>query len=183
MKNKWMVCIATVGSILLLSDAGARQTESAEAAMADQFSIALREASRAAAPLKSLADVELHLKEVMATPLLALHEDQRRRFVNSLVFTDKGLASYSWQSLTELSVADRYRILALFGAQNDLTKLPHMPVKSEAEESMIFLASLQEGLSASMTQRNSVCWVRGPNVVRCEYEYGANCDPNACRPR
>lgn len=181
MKNKWMVCMAAVGSILLLSDAGASQIENAEGAMADQVSIALREASRSAAPLKSLADVDLHLRDVPATPLLALNEDQRRRFVNSLVFTDKGLASYSWLSLTELSIVDRYRILALFGAQNDLTKLPYMPVKSEAEESMIFLASLQDGLS--MTQRNSVCWVREPNVVRCEYEYGANCDPNACRPR
>jgi len=84
------------------------------------------------APIKSRADLGEYLQHMPPqSPLLALSENGRNEFLHSLVFTERGLASYRYIPLQQIDIADAYRILALFGVQSSLAVSSGMQAKSE----------------------------------------------------
>lgn len=74
-----------------------------------------RELSFLLAPIQSKEDLAAYLLHIennaqSNSPLLRLTPDARKRFINSLVFTEKGLASYYYGDLVvQLSASEAYR--------------------------------------------------------------------------
>lgn len=70
------------------------------------------------ADVKSRRDLAIHLQRAGGkSPLNALSPAARERFLDSLVFNERGLAEYRHDDLArELSVTQAFRILRLFGA-------------------------------------------------------------------
>lgn len=67
--------------------------------------------------IQSARDLETHLQTTPDSPLNRMSPDARQRFVDSLVFTDRGLASYRYVELQSLSTTDVFEILNLFGVE------------------------------------------------------------------
>lgn len=76
------------------------------------------------ARIRSAADLDRYLRTHETSPLDALSEPSRKRFVESLVFTDQGLGSYRYRELeAELSPRQAFELLSLFGAQKTVAQL------------------------------------------------------------
>lgn len=74
--------------------------------------------------IRSAADLDSYLQAHETSPLDALSEPSRKRFVESLVFTDQGLGSYRYRELEEeLSPRQAFELLSLFGAQKTVARL------------------------------------------------------------
>ena len=58
-----------------------------------------QEIDMAVAPIKSLLDLKRHLRTAVDSPLSKLPPHSRKAFIDSLVFTPKGVGSYSWASI------------------------------------------------------------------------------------
>lgn len=71
-----------------------------------------------AAPIHSRATLKIYLAQtkMAASPLHYLSPGARRRFLASLAFNDKGLASFYYKDLVQLPIPDADFILNLFGA-------------------------------------------------------------------
>ncbi|MDP5211095.1 hypothetical protein [Microbulbifer sp. 2205BS26-8] len=103
------------------------------------------------APIKNQIDLQTYLASapIENTPLGALSEAEREIFINSLVFTNKGLASFNYDVLSYGPTATEiYSILALFGAQTITPFLPGIMIASELDNSIME--------AAKTLQRNSV---------------------------
>ncbi|MDP5210734.1 hypothetical protein [Microbulbifer sp. 2205BS26-8] len=101
------------------------------------------------APIKNQVDLQTYLASapIENTPLVALSEVEREIFINSLVFTNKGLASFNYDALSYGPTATEvYSILALFGAQALTPFLPGIMIASELDRSIMETAkTLQRG--------------------------------------
>ncbi len=90
----------------------------------------------ATAPLQSNADLLKYLGYLPSqSPLRALSEGARTSFIASLRFHDGGLASFSTLEMErELTLQQAHDVLALFGMQEAILKLPiEVASKEEAE--------------------------------------------------
>ncbi len=87
------------------------------------------------APVNSRGRLDLHLIELSPeSPLMLLSPLARKQFVDSLVFGDRGLASFSYEPIvSELSAGEAYRLLSLFGAQRAIVHIPGLRKASEAD--------------------------------------------------
>jgi hypothetical protein len=127
------------------------------------------------APVKSHADLQRHLKVATDSPLRKLPPRQRKAFIDSLVFTPKGLGSYSWLPLQgTLGMSDAYRVLALFGMQSDAASIPGMAPKTEAEHHMVEIAPM-----IRHDWNHKTCVIFSEHRRVCEEQYGAACS-RAC---
>ncbi len=135
------------------------------------------EVDRAVAPIQSKADLDAYLRSGIKSPLFALRKPLRERFISSLVFTNHGLASYSWKELSTLSVEDSYKILSLFGEQGAIASIPGVSAKNRNEENILLISPTPS--IRHDTIENAACIVDGSQtpVSRCVYEYGSNCNP------
>jgi hypothetical protein len=85
-----------------------------------------------AAPIRSRADLDDYLSHMPPrSPLFKLPEQARTEFIQSLVFTELGLASYRYLPLQQIDMADAYRILALFGVQSSLAVSSGIEAKTQ----------------------------------------------------
>ncbi|WP_182267057.1 hypothetical protein [Stenotrophomonas maltophilia] len=91
------------------------------------------------APVNSLGRLDLHLIELSPeSPLMLLSPLARKQFVDSLVFGDRGLASFNYDPIVaELSASEAYRLLALFGAQRAITYIPGLRRASKADDVVV----------------------------------------------
>lgn len=72
----------------------------------------------AAAPIKSPRDLELHLKSHPGdSPLMVMAPLNRRLFLDSLRFNEKGVTTLRYDVLESLTPTEAYQILSLFGMQ------------------------------------------------------------------
>ena len=72
--------------------------------------------------IKSQKDLEFYLTiKDKAFPLNLLNEKDKVTFVESLKFNDAGLTSYNYTILENLKEDDVFKILALFGFENNTT--------------------------------------------------------------
>lgn len=87
------------------------------------------------ADVKSRQDLAAHLRlAAAASPLNALSPGARERFLDSLVFNDRGLVEYRFDDMKrELSVTQAYRILRLFGAADSAPFLRTMQPRDEVD--------------------------------------------------
>ena len=91
------------------------------------------------APVNSLGRLDLHLIELSPeSPLMLLSPLARKQFVDSLVFGDRGLASFSYEPIvSELSAGEAYRLLSLFGAQRAIVHIPGLRQESAADHVVV----------------------------------------------
>jgi hypothetical protein len=77
----------------------------------------LLELSRLNATIRSEEDLALYLEidKVLPTPLDYFSQSQKKLFIDSLVFTDHGLASFHLDVVRELGAARGAEVLELFG--------------------------------------------------------------------
>ncbi|MEX1829016.1 hypothetical protein [Luteibacter sp. CQ10] len=94
-----------------------------------------REIDEARAPIKSESDLRKYLlTESLSSPLNRLSPDAKARFISSLIFSEKGLGSYNYQSLEdELTASQIYDVLSLFGAQATTHLISGAKVESKAD--------------------------------------------------
>jgi len=71
-------------------------------------------------PLRSRHQLDAYLRTSPQSPLHNLGPAKMKAFVNSLVFTSKGVGSYSYTDLAGLPSAEAQGILGLFGLQDDI---------------------------------------------------------------
>ena len=96
-----------------------------------------REIAAQLAPIKSRDDLQRYqtTTPASANPLSKLSPAGRQRFLDSLVFNDRGeLAGFRYGDLeAELSVSEIYRILSLFGAQHTTSLMTKAKVVNKAD--------------------------------------------------
>lgn len=98
---------------------GSSDSEVMPASDIDEVARAL-ELSRFNAPIKSKDDLDIHLSLAQpgTSPFHALSVEALKRFIDSLVFTDYGLASWRYDDIViELSDRQIYEIMKMFGQQ------------------------------------------------------------------
>ncbi|MDP5211341.1 hypothetical protein, partial [Microbulbifer sp. 2205BS26-8] len=95
------------------------------------------------APIKNQVVLKNYLATtpIENTPLGVLPEVEREIFINSLVFTRRGLASFDYSVLSYGPTATEvYNILALFGSQSTTPFLPGLTIASESDNSIMRVA-------------------------------------------
>lgn len=87
------------------------------------------------APINSLEQLDDHMNApTLDSPMMALSQSARERFMAGLQFGSQGLASYDYEPITsELTAAQAYRLLSLFGAQRTLSLLPGLEIESASD--------------------------------------------------
>lgn len=91
------------------------------------------------APINSQVRLQEHLQALSSdSPLHALSIPARQRFVASLRFNDSGITSLRYQDVVEeLSYSEAYRLLALFGAERTLGKMPLLRIETSEDERIL----------------------------------------------
>ncbi len=109
-----------------------------------------------------------------------------------MIFTNYGLASYSFIPLQSLSVSDAYAVLSLFGEQRAVGRIPQMKARNKTEESILLVS--RSGLYTPQGEGDpppmpteplphQACYVdstNNPPQLWCEPYPGAMCNPK-CR--
>jgi len=106
-----LAVIALIAAFASPSDSLAQQPDQAQ-------SRAISE--RLQSPLRNRHQLDAYLKTSPASPLHKLGPAKMKAFVSSLVFTSRGVGSYSNVDLAGLPSADAQEILGLFGLQDDV---------------------------------------------------------------
>lgn len=98
-----------------------------------------REIARQLATVQNQADLASYMLSIPKdSPLLLLSDGARDRFIQSIVFTDHGVASFQYADLrAELSASEVYRLLSIFGLQNSTKSIPDLRIESAADEAVI----------------------------------------------
>jgi len=178
MKIRTFTLLAVVLSVVLPAAVAADRTAPTAVEWGAEVAARQGQIELAVAPIRSRADLSSHLRTHRDSPLLRLPSAQRQRFIDGLVFTEQGLASYSYLPLEgALSVTDTYRILALFGAQGSIASFQNRRPDSDAERAMLEAAGLS-AMAAVPSWRHGICVINGANR-RCVRQYGSNCS-RAC---
>jgi hypothetical protein len=93
------------------------------------------------APIRSTTELETYLQSRKVSPFSSLSERSQRLFLESLVFTEKGLASYRYRELEEeLTPRQAFELLSLFGAQKTIAQLRFLQSSPEELEAMAKIA-------------------------------------------
>lgn len=151
--------------------------------------------NRHAAIIKTEDDLVSHLAaaEWTGSPLDALSDDAKRRFIGDLVFGNGGVASFNSAVLTsELTPTESYSILALFGLQDAVVHMRHKKVETSLDAALNRscgaggggfwgierAAPGAVGVSAACTE-----YVVGKcdGVGTCRHRTGYTCHPPSCK--
>jgi hypothetical protein len=109
---------------------------------AKDLALLQREISGRMAQIKSEVDLQAYLNSArgLPTPFDLLSPGSKRRFIESLVFTERGLGSFTYSDIrNELSLSEAYRLLALFGREATAASIRGIRVESE-EDQLVFQA-------------------------------------------
>jgi len=129
------------------------------------------------APIRSSAELDLYLAQHRNSPLHQLRPDLRQRFIESFVFTKKGLASYSYLPLERLSVTEAYRLLSLFGVQSSIGGIRGLRATNASERTILEASSTS--IAANPDWKDGICVIHGPAPGICHDRHGSNCS-RAC---
>ena len=86
--------------------------------------------NNAAPVIQSTQELESYLQTTPDSPLNRLPTDARQHFLNSLRFSENGLASFRYTDLKALPATDVAQILSLFGIGHTTSLLPKDNTKS-----------------------------------------------------
>ncbi|QDH69115.1 hypothetical protein [Marilutibacter alkalisoli] len=95
-----------------------------------------RELAYQLAPIKSDMDLRTYLARNRSkdSPLNLLSPGARQRFIQSLVFTNKGLASFDYRDIQiELNATQTYQLLSLFGVQRSTRAIPNLEATTASD--------------------------------------------------
>jgi len=135
---------ALIFTAITCTAANAQQSPSAR--MLEEKEIVERDISVMLAPIRSKAT----LQEYLAThqknsPFAALSPGAKRRFVQSLRFSEKGLSGYEYGDLQhELTVTQIYKLLSLFGVETSASAIPGLKAKSKSDELILLRGKLNQ---------------------------------------
>jgi hypothetical protein len=122
----------------------------------------------AAATIRSRAQLDQHLTTNLTSPMDRIPEAARRTFLDSLVFTDWGLGSYSYEPLAaNLSPTEIYQILSLFGVQSSIGAIPELVAQNPTERAMLRPLQYPD-------KRDAACY-SGDQWTYCQVAKGAVC--------
>ncbi|MBI1365379.1 MAG: hypothetical protein GC153_05420 [Alphaproteobacteria bacterium] len=90
---------------------------------------------QALAPIKSKADLDRYLSTATVSPLDWLSSNAKWEFIGSLVFHERGLASYRYDVLAkELTPTQIYQLLSLFGAQHTTSMIKGAKIVTDTDK-------------------------------------------------
>ena len=91
------------------------------------------------APINSRAQLESHMVGLkFDSPMADFSQGARERFIAGLQFGSEGLAGYDYEPITsELTAAQAYRLLSLFGAQRTISLLPGLKIESASDRAVM----------------------------------------------
>ncbi|MDP5210465.1 hypothetical protein [Microbulbifer sp. 2205BS26-8] len=129
-------------------------------------------------PIKSRLDLENYLANnlVENTPLGRLPTAEREIFINSLVFSERGLAGFNFGVLEYGPTATEvFNILKLFGAQSLISNIENMHVASDEDMPIISQGTLNQ---LFVDYKDYVCISR----ATCKKATDHICTDNCYRP-
>lgn len=92
------------------------------------------------APIQSAADLQQYQVDHarIGSPLDRLSPSAKQRFLSSLTFSDKGLASFSYADLQdELTPSQIYQVLTLFGVQRTASFARHARIETDTDRMIL----------------------------------------------
>lgn len=97
------------------------------------------------APIRSETALETHLMlgDLIESPLGYLDPQSKQKFLNSLVFTPVGLASFDHTVFATLTPTQAYQVLSLFGLQHALYGMNTAPPQTSFDEALLASEKLQ----------------------------------------
>jgi hypothetical protein len=105
------------------------------------------EAGDSAAIIDSRDDLNAYLHRAAPSPIDRLSPPARQRFLDSLVFGEGGLGSYSYADLeAELSVSEIYDILSVFGVERTTSMITGARVISDRDRELLSRQAADEHL-------------------------------------
>lgn len=129
-----------------------------------------KEVARELAPVKSQADLYQQLQQNTRgmSALRKMSPTSYRLFIDSLVFNERGLASFDYKSVEdELSVSEAYDLLSMFGVQHTVRYFPGLKIKTKADLLVRQMVTpLGEGLDEGQDHHDFSCTGR----ANCEYK-------------
>lgn len=152
--------------------AGEKSALTVKDALSEQMLIQ-EEINSDTALIKSKSDLARYNAALAASPLGKAPAFARNKFLNSLIFTENGLASYSYTSLRDfLSLTEIYQVLALFGAQQSTGIIPGIKPRTSQERLIQTIAA--GGGGGDKTDR--ICSDNGlGDGYKCSYSFGDVC--------
>lgn len=106
----------------------------------DYRELSQRELSNELAPIKSRAQLEAYarINRGVDSPLSALSPGAQKRFLQSLVFSERGLASFDYTDLRiELTATQIYQLLRIFGLERSIGVIPNLRVLTPTDQLVI----------------------------------------------
>ncbi|MFK3647482.1 hypothetical protein ACI2IY_03465 [Lysobacter enzymogenes] len=142
-------------------------------------------------PVASKAEFSRYLYEHPEFPLHKLRREAVENFVDSLVFTPRGIGSYSYLGLSpRLSVGEIRNVLRVIGAEDTLTSIPtlaHAQSGEDRGEVAIAMSNVCDSANSpwcetggGKTKTDSVCATDWDGKSECEFAVGDIC-PSSCR--
>ena len=169
--------LAISSPALAVQDTGGKTTDVTASDVLQQVAVEQYAIDSATAPIRSRAALQHYLRVTPNSPLFKMSDAARSRFISKLVFTPRGLGSYSYLELENLSITDAYRILSLFGEQRSLRVIPGLTPTNSVEQSMLLVSPSPQTLGVVY---NYICQVpiQTPHAPPsfCEYDYGSACN-------
>jgi hypothetical protein len=136
-----------------------------------------RELAFQLAPIKSQEDLRLYLLENQdqESPLMLLSPGAKARFLDSLVFTKGGLASFDYRDIqAELTATQAYQLLALFGAQRSTKAIPGLRISSPSDAAIV-----ESGSDPTIMADYQDYWCASP--ATCDRRVGSICIGSNCQ--
>lgn len=176
MKNYFLLPV--IAALIFSSSHAFAQAPSADESALFNRSLQLQQdADLAVAQIRSVKQFNAYLASAPSSVAFKLPPSVLKGFTRSMVFTEKGLASYSYNGLTDyLSTKEIYELLSLFGVQKTISAIPGIFAKNSIETKIIE-GNTQIGPAAN---RDTYCLINGPQRL-CRPEYRSICS-QACGP-
>lgn len=102
------------------------------------------------APIKSKGDLAKYLQKILksGSDLDLLSPGAKGRFIDSLVFNEKGLAGFRYDDLeAELSASEIYGIMSLFGAQHTVPLMDKARAPNKTDQAVMMFFSGEDSIS------------------------------------
>lgn len=172
-----VLALAIITAFAPVADVQAADIDRREMAVIEKAE-AWQELAFLLAPIKTREDLDRYMEELRQnpdakSPLNLLSSAARDRFVNSLVFTERGLGGYYYGDLqSQLTASQIYRLLSLFGAQHTTSFVRGARIESRADQ---LIMQSDAFLRAAPDHENYECVSRATCGPRTNYICTSNC--------
>jgi hypothetical protein len=166
-------------SCLLLGITAPLLADNKSTLLADREAVE-RELAYQLAPVKSMDELKEYLKTAapQQSPLNNLSQGPKERFLKSLVFTERGLASFDYRDLNnELGASEIYQLLSIFGVQRTTFSIPDLRADTTADEYVIMLSCPGGDMSTGLCGDHEGYWCSSPSTCT---ELGGNICMSSC---